>query len=76
MKKNILVSLYILLWLFVSTSFAAEITVFGPNQYLRTTGAPNTYTDTFSAIAGEGSLIVKNGSWDGKKRIVDTISSA
>ena len=76
MKKAILVSLCMLLCIFVSTSFAAEVTLLGPNQYLRTSGAPNVYTDTFSAIAGEGSLIVKNGSWDGENRIVDAISSA
>ena len=62
MKKTILVLSCMLLCILVSTSFAGEITVFGPNQYLRTTGAPNVYTDTFSAVAGEGRLIVKNGS--------------
>ena len=76
MKKTILVSLCILFCIFVSTTFAAEVTLLGPNQYLRTSGAPNAYTDTFSAITGEGRLIVKNGSWDGENRIVDAISSA
>lgn len=65
-----------LICIFFSTSFAAEGTLFGPNKYLRTSGAPNVYTDTFSAITGEGRLIVKNGSWDGENRIVDAISSA
>jgi len=56
--------------------FAAEVTLFVSNQYLRTSGAPNVYIDTFSATASEGRLIVKNGSWNGKKRIVDAIRSA
>ncbi|MBW1644417.1 MAG: tandem-95 repeat protein, partial [Deltaproteobacteria bacterium] len=76
MKKTILVSLCMLLCIFVSTSFAVDVNVFGPNKYLRTSGAPNVYTDTFSAIAGEGRLIVKNGSWDGENRMVDAISTA
>ena len=56
--------------------YAAEVTVFGPNQYVRTTGSPDIYTDTFGVIPGEGMLIVKNGSVDGNNRITDAISSA
>lgn len=69
MKKTVFVTLFLLIGLFISTSFAAEVTVFGPNQYLRTTGAPNIYTDTFSAIPKEGKLIIKNGDEDGGHRI-------
>ncbi len=76
MKKTILVTLCLLLGLFVSTAFAVEVTVLGPNQYLRTSGAPDVYTDTFSAIPGEGRLIVNNGAADGEHRITDAISSA
>jgi RHS repeat-associated protein len=76
MKKTFLVSLCMLLGLFVSTTFAVEVTVLGPNQYLRTSGAPDVYTDTFSAIPGEGKLIIKNGAGDGERRITDAISSA
>jgi hypothetical protein len=36
-------------------------TVFGPKQYVRTNGAPNTYTDTFQSRGGSGSLIIRNG---------------
>jgi RHS repeat-associated protein len=76
MKKTVWVTLCLLLGLFVSRSFAVEIPVFGPNEYERTTGAPNVYTDTFTAAPGEGMLIVRNGALDGKNRITDTISSA
>ncbi len=31
----------------------ADITAFGPKQYVRTTGAPNIYTDDFTAEPGE-----------------------
>ncbi len=76
MKKSILITLFLFLSLFLGTSFAVEVTMFGPNQYLRSTGSPDVYTDTFSAIVGEARLIVKNGKWDGSQRITDAISSA
>lgn len=41
---------------------AAEGPIFGPTSYERTTGAPNVYTDTFSApAAGYHALWVQNG---------------
>ena len=76
MKKTVWVTLCLLLCLFVSTSFADEIAVFGPNEYERTTGAPNVYTDTFTAVPGEGMLMVRNGALNGENRITDAISSA
>ena len=76
MKKTVFIILCLLIGLFASTSFAVEVTVFGPNQYLRTTGAPDLYNDTFSAVQGEGILIVKNGTVYGENRIIDSISSA
>jgi len=75
MKKNIL-SFCMLLLLFISTSVAAEEVTLFERTYSRTSGAPNVYTDTFSAAAGEGMLIVKNGSRYGKKRIANAIRSA
>jgi len=75
MKKNIL-AFCMLLLLFISTSVAAEGATLFEQKYLRTSGAPNVYTDTFSAAEGEGMLIIKNGSWNGKKRIVNAIRSA
>ena len=76
MKKTLFITLFLLLSLFLGTSSAGEVTMFGPKQYVRTTGDPNVYTDTFSAIDGEATLTVKNGDWDGSKRITDAISSA
>jgi len=78
MKKTIRITLFLLLSLFLGTSsaVAGEVTLFGPKQYVRTTGTPNVYTDTFSAIPGEAKLTVKNGNWDGSERITDAISSA
>ncbi len=76
MKKTLTITLCILLSLFLGTASAVEVTVFGPKQYLRTTGSPDVYTDTFPWPEGEGMLIVKNGQWDGEHRITDAISSA
>ena len=56
MKKSIMITLCIFLSLFLGTASAGEVTMFGPKQYIRTTGAPNVYTDTFSTIPGEAKL--------------------
>ena len=76
MKKTIMITLCIFLSLFLGRSSAGEVTMFGPKQYVRTTGALNVYMDTFSAIPGEAKLTVKNGNWDGSERITDAINSA
>jgi RHS repeat-associated protein len=76
MKKTIIITLFLFLSFLIGTSFAVEVTLFGPNQYVRTTGPANVYTDTFSAIPGEARLIVKNGDWDDSQRVTDAISSA
>ena len=76
MKRAVVVALLLILGVFADNSFATEATLFGPNQYVRTTGSPNVFTDSFTAIPGEGMLIIKNGSMDGTDRITDAISSA
>jgi hypothetical protein len=48
---------------------AAEIIVFGPTQYVRTTGAPNVFDDVFPGIVGDGRLLVQNGDLSGKHRV-------
>ena len=50
-------------------------TVLGPKQYVRTSGAPNTFTDTFQSMGGSGSLIIKNGSAAGADRVKGTVDN-
>ena len=76
MKRAVVVTLCFILSVFAGTSFATEVTLFGPNQYLRTSGSPNVFTDSFAAIWGSGMLIGKNGAMNGTDRITDAISSA
>lgn len=69
-KTTILMTLLSMLFLvFVVNSFAVEVTLLGPNEYLRTKGAPNQFSDTFPGVAGEGKLIIYNGDEAGKHRI-------
>jgi RHS repeat-associated protein len=76
MKKTFILTLCLLLGVFAGTSFATEVTLFGPNQFVRTPGSPDVFTDSFAAISGSGMLIVKNGAIDGNNRIADAISTA
>ncbi len=75
-RKPLFFAVLFLVSAFASQSYAAEMTVFGPTQYVRTTGAPDIYDDTFSAIPKEGKLIVKNGQSDGDHRVTYAIDSA
>lgn len=76
MKKNVLLTIFMFFVLFTGNSFAVEVMIWGPNKYLRTSGAPNIYSDTFSTIPGQGKLVVKNGTIGGNSRIQDSLSSA
>ncbi|MFC1816903.1 Ser-Thr-rich GPI-anchored membrane family protein, partial [Thermodesulfobacteriota bacterium] len=69
MKKTVALTLLFVLGLFMGVSSAVEVIVLAPQQYVRTTGQPNEYTDTFAAIDGEGTLIVKNGDENGDHRV-------
>jgi hypothetical protein len=40
---------------------ALAVTVFGPEQYVRTSGGPNRLVQTFDALAGQGSVFIVNG---------------
>jgi RHS repeat-associated protein len=80
MKRTVSIGLCFLLWLFAGLSFAADVSIFGPEQYMRTTGDPDVYTDTFAGLFTEivntGKLTVLNGNQIGGNRIEDAISSA
>jgi len=53
--------LFLLLSTLVGYGSSAEITTFSDQKFVRTTGAPNFYENTFSAAPGEAVLIIKNG---------------
>lgn len=50
-------------------SQTVEVTLLGPNQYTRTSGKPNLYTDEFPGVEGIGRLIVENGHESGESRV-------
>ena len=50
-------------------------TIFGPQEYIRTTGKPNVYQGTFSSTAETAQLIIFNGEEDARKRVSSAIVS-
>jgi hypothetical protein len=54
---------------------ASVATVFGPKKYIRTTGKPNVYIDTFSATPGAAKLSILNGDETGTNRVSSAIIS-
>jgi RHS repeat-associated protein len=75
-KKHFKITFVLLFFILVTsviTSTALSGSVFGPKQYIRTSGAPNTYMDTFQSMGGAGSLIIKNGSPAGNARVEKTV---
>ncbi|GAB6192614.1 NHL domain-containing protein [Desulfocastanea catecholica] len=56
-----LIIVFISFVLVLSIANGNEITAFGPKKYVRTTGAPDIYLDTFFAEPGEAWLIIRNG---------------
>jgi len=60
MKKSSLIALATILILAVGYTYAVEVTLLGPKQYERTTGKPNTFTDSFPGRPGQGKIILQN----------------
>src|SRR3954471_5744585 len=53
-------------------SGGSGVQIFGPKQYVRTTGAPNQYTDTFAVpawVVSPYKLHIQNGDPSGSNRI-------
>jgi len=73
MKKSLIIALALFLGVFIVTSSAVEVTRFGPKQYVRATGKPQTVTDTFASYAGAGLIIVENGDAAGGHRISSAV---
>jgi RHS repeat-associated protein len=79
MKKALFVHFVLMVisfGIFLDTAFAVRVTVMGPEQYARSSGPPNSYRNTFSAVPGQGSIIVRNGSYDDRNRLTGSVSSA
>ena len=76
MKQSIKTGFGVVLTLFLYANFAMGVQTFGPKKYSRSDGSPNVYTDAFKTIAGIGKLIVRNGEYNGQKRVPYAISSA
>jgi len=73
MKKSFLITSILLLGLFISSSYAVEVTLLGPQKYLQTKGKPSVYTDNFPGRTGVGILKVMNGDANGKNRISSAV---
>ncbi len=71
MKKRISGLFFGLLTLLVvsSSALGVEVSLLGPLQYDRTTGAPNIYSKSFRGVEGKGTLIIRNGDANGGNRI-------
>lgn len=73
MRKKMMVLTFVLLFVFIGTASAVEVTLLGPKEYLRGKGEPDVYTNTFPGMEGEGKLIIKNGDESGKHRISSAV---
>lgn len=68
MKKSIFLAIFVLFSILTISSYAVEVTLLGPKQYLRTKGSPTKYSDTFPGRIGQGTLYIKNGTEGGLNR--------
>ncbi len=77
MKRPFIIAVALLLGICITTASAREVTRFGPKQYTRSAGKPQTITDTFvaSAAIGEGKIIIENGAGDQGSRVRSAVVS-
>jgi len=54
-------------------SQTVEVTLLGPNQYIRISGQPNVHADAFPGVEGTGRLIVENGHESGESRVSSAV---
>ena len=64
-----IIGVLLILSFLIPQAHAAVQSVFGTNQYVRTNGNPNVYTDSFSAASGQGAITVLNGDENGNNRV-------
>ncbi|MCP4295506.1 MAG: hypothetical protein GY786_07860, partial [Proteobacteria bacterium] len=71
MKKIALITLVLLLGIFVNSSFAVEVSLYGPEKYIKTGRGPTVHTDIFTVngISGPGKIIITNHGKKWWKRI-------
>ena len=70
MSKKVLYFFLTSIILFFSLEvFAVEVTLFGPNQYVRGNGSPVTVTDSFPGMQGQAKMEIINGDNAGKNRV-------
>ncbi|MHB1348851.1 MAG: carboxypeptidase regulatory-like domain-containing protein [Desulfobulbaceae bacterium] len=74
--KRLFVFLILFLICSGTSAQAAEVATFGEKRFVRTTGAPNVYTETFPAWPGTARLLISNGSADQDQGKSDRVSSA
>jgi len=73
MKKIAVFGLVVCLGIWFGTANAFGSAVTGPQKYIRTTGAPNVYTDTFKTMAGDAPLVIQNGEENGENRVTSAL---
>lgn len=69
MNRLASIILGLLLLSLASTSFGVEVTMLGEKQYIRTNKAPDHYTDSFTAYAKPGLVIILNGDDQEENRV-------
>jgi hypothetical protein len=60
MKKNIFYLDVICFMIMITNGSATATSIFGPTQYIRTTGPKNVYTATYAATPGPGIITIVN----------------